>query len=103
MRLEPSSPLLLPAGCIAAIEPREKFTYDRERAFRLLNVRRVPAIFQDLDIQRRAGALRERLHLPDRPVWVIPALDRNDGIPDRGDKLLDVPGLEARVEPGAVP
>src|SRR5579871_2238910 len=90
-------------GLLDHLHACEKIAQDRKRAVRLLEMRGMPAIFQDLDFERRAGAILQGLDLPDRPVLIVPSPNRKNRTPNGADEPVDVPGHEARVEPGVAP
>ena len=74
-----------------------------ERRLRLVVLRRMAAGLED---EARDGCGRARLDgadLLERPVLIVHALDEKRGDAPAADRILDVPGPEAGIEPGPVP
>src|SRR5580658_1026188 len=86
-----------------ANQPRAKIGDRGERLVRLLGMRRMLASLQDFDIDRRIDEVLDLLVLSERPVRVVITLNGEDRNAPIVDRLGDVPGLEAGIEPGAVP
>ena len=61
------------------------------------------AIVEDERLDRRGRALFDRAHLGERAVLIVRPLDDEGGRAPALDDAFDGPGLEAGIEPGAVP
>src|SRR5271157_3118816 len=82
--------------------PRHKLRHPIQRSFRLVAVRRMLAVREHQDLRRWHARLC-RLHLRDRSVLVLFALNAQDGTPDRRQIFFDVPRSKLRIEPDIVP
>jgi hypothetical protein len=74
-----------------------------DRRLGLVELRRMAAGLED---EARHGGGRAGLDGADllqRPVLIVRALDEERGDTPAVDRILDVPGLEAGIEPGVVP
>src|SRR5260370_16915541 len=74
-----------------------------KRRLRLVELRRVAAGFENEGLDGRGGAGLDGADLLHGSILVVRALNDERGNAPAPDRILDVPGPEAGVEPGAVP
>src|ERR1700734_3491398 len=74
-----------------------------ERRLRLVELRRVAAGLEDEASHGGGRAGLDGADLLQRSILIVRALDEERGDTPAADRILDVPGLEAGIEPGVVP
>src|SRR5580693_685573 len=74
-----------------------------DRRLRLVELRRMAAGLEDEGLDGRGGAGLDGADLLHGSILVVRALNDERGNAPAADRILDVPGPEAGIEPGVVP